>query len=157
MRFAGGGFGGFLGAAGLAAVLGGCGLWRRLWRLRLCDGGLGGGGFGASGLCCGGFGGGSFGGFGGGCFGLLAEGVEDDAEHLLFGGGFAGEDFELARALLHEHLDAGDDGDALLAGHVDERRLQRVVDEVEDEAGVEVLGFEDGAAPCCRPCRRAWR
>jgi hypothetical protein len=35
-------------------------------------------------------------------------------------------------------------GDPLLAGEVDERCLERVVDEVEDEAGVEVLGFEDG-------------
>ena len=93
-------------------------------------------------LC--GFGRGSFGGFGGGGFGLLAERVEDDAEHLFFWRRLAGEDFELARALLHEHLDAGDDGDGLLARHADERRFQRVVDEVEDELGVEVLGFEDG-------------
>ena len=68
--------------------------------------------------------------------------MEDDAQHLFFGGGLAGEDLELARALLHEHLDAGDDGDALLAGHAEQRRFERVVDEVEDQLGVEVLGFE---------------
>jgi hypothetical protein len=91
------------------------------------------------------FRGGSCGGLGGG-LGLLAEGVDDDAQHLLFGGGLAGPDLELARALLHEHLDAGDDWDALLAGETEQRRFEWVVDEVEDELGVEVLGFEDGCA-----------
>jgi hypothetical protein len=68
--------------------------------------------------------------------------VDDDAQHLFFGGGFAGEDFELARALLDEHLDAGDDGDALLAGHAEQRGFERVVDQIEDELGVEVFRFE---------------
>ena len=49
----------------------------------------------------------------------LAQRVQHDAEHLLLGSGLAGPDLELARALLDEHLDAGDDRDALLARHAD--------------------------------------
>lgn len=69
--------------------------------------------------------------------------MDDYAEHLLFGSWFAGPDFELTRALLHEHLDAGDDGDVLLAGEAQQRCLQWVVDEIEDELGVQVFRFED--------------
>ncbi len=65
--------------------------------------------------------------------------MDHDAEHLFLGSGLAGPDLELARALLDEHLDAGDDGDALLAGHAEERGLERVVDEIEDQLGVQVL------------------
>ncbi len=83
--------------------------------------------------------------------------MDDDAEHLFLGGGLAGEDLELARALLDEHLDAGDDGDALLAGETEQRGFERVVDEVEDELGVEVLRFEDLSALVVRPCRWGWR
>ena len=107
------------------------------WLRRFCFVGWGGG------LCC-------------GCFGGLAQSVDDDAQHLFFGGGLAGPDFELARALLHEHLDARDDGDVLLAGQAEERRFERVVDEIEDELGVQVLRFEDAGRSSCRPCRRAW-
>jgi len=69
--------------------------------------------------------------------------VDDYAEHFFFGGGFAGPDFELAGSLVDEHFDAGDDGEAFFAGHADQRRVDGVVDQVEDEAGVELLRFEE--------------
>jgi len=83
---------------------------------------------------------------GGGLFGLLAQGVDDDAQHLFLGGGLAGPDLELAGALLDEHLDAGDDIEALLTGGADERGVGGVVDQVEDDLGAEFFGGEEQAA-----------
>ena len=63
----------------------------------------------------------------------------DHALHLGLGGRFAGPKLELARALLDEHLQAGDDRNAARLGQLEQRRLQRVVDHVEDQTGVEFI------------------
>jgi len=69
--------------------------------------------------------------------------VNDDAKHLLFRSGFAGPDFKLAGALVDEHLDTGDDGNVLFAGHAQQRRVDRVIDHIEDEARVDFFRFEN--------------
>ena len=70
--------------------------------------------------------------------------MDDDFEHLVLGCGFAGPDFKLAGSLLDEHFDAGDDGDALGAGELEEGGVDGVVDEVEDELGFELGGVDEG-------------
>ena len=74
---------------------------------------------------------------------LLTQGVDDDAEHLFLRSRFAGPDFELACALLNEHLDAGNDGNALLPRHADERCIGWVVNQVEDDFRLQFVGRED--------------
>ena len=79
----------------------------------------------------------------GGGLGLLTQGVDDHAQHLFFGSGFAGENLELACTLLDEHFDAGDDRNTFLARETEQRGFEWVVDQVEDKFGVEVFGFEN--------------
>ena len=69
--------------------------------------------------------------------------MENDSQHLFFGSGFAGPDLKLARTLLHEHLDAGDDGYATFAGGPYERRIDGVVNSVEDQPGIQFLWMKD--------------
>ena len=72
-----------------------------------------------------------------GGFRCLAEGMDDDLEHLFFGRGFPGPDLKLTGTLLDEHLYACDDGDTLAAGELEQWGIDGVVDEVEDEFGLE--------------------
>ena len=70
-------------------------------------------------------------------------------KHFLFGGRFAGPDFELAGALLDEHFYAGDGGDRELASEFEQRRVDGIVDAIEEifcfEAGFEVgFGYDLG-------------
>src|SRR3954453_22558804 len=51
------------------------------------------------------------------------------------GGGFAGPDFELPHGLLYEHLDTGDGDLLLLLRAANERRLERIVDQIENDIG----------------------
>ncbi len=67
----------------------------------------------------------------------------DDAAHCVFGWGFAGPDFELTGALLDEHFEAADGGDAAGLCEFEKRGFERVVDHVEDEIGVEFV-FGEG-------------
>ena len=90
----------------------------------------------------------------------LAQRVQHHAQHLFFRSGLADPYLKLARALLHEHLHAGDHSDALLAGEPQQRRLNRVVDQVEDVARIQL--YESSGAvgtffPANRPCQAAWR
>src|SRR5580658_2583349 len=55
------------------------------------------------------------------------ERVFDYAEHLCFGSGFSGPDFELAGSLLDEHFNAADGGDSALARQLEQGRLHGVV------------------------------
>ncbi len=72
--------------------------------------------------------------------------MDDDSQHLFFGSWLSGPDLELTGALLNEHLDAGDDGNVLLTGETEERGFEWVIDQIEDQLGVEVLGFEQRRA-----------
>src|SRR5579862_1390880 len=69
--------------------------------------------------------------------------MDDNSEHLLFGSGFAGPDLKLARALVYEHLDAGNDWNIFLTRHAQQRGIDRVIDHVEDEARIYFLRFEN--------------
>jgi len=72
----------------------------------------------------------------------LLEREKHDALHLGRGRGFAGPELELARALLNEHLDALDDGDAAEAGLLEEGGIEGVVDEFEDQLRLPLTVFE---------------
>src|SRR5207302_9846112 len=73
---------------------------------------------------------------------LLAQRMYDHTQHLLLRRGFAREYLELARALLHKHLNARNNRNALLASHAKQRRLQRVVDQIEHKLRIQVFGFK---------------
>ncbi len=68
--------------------------------------------------------------------------MDNHTQHLLLRCRFAREYLELTPSLLHKHLDASDNRNAFLASHAQQRVFQRVVDQIEDQFGVEVLGFE---------------
>jgi len=72
----------------------------------------------------------------------LVEGEEDYAEHFGFGRWFAGPEFELTRALLDEHFHSLNGVEAALAGDLKERRVERVVDQVEDQTRFPFLGLK---------------
>jgi hypothetical protein len=65
---------------------------------------------------------------------IFVEREEDDTEHLGFGGGLAGPDLELARALVDEHLHPLNDVRAAFAGNLQQGCIEGVVDEIEDHA-----------------------
>ena len=69
------------------------------------------------------------------------EGEEDYAEHFGFWGWLAGPELKLARALLDEHFHALDGVEAALAGDLQERRVEGIIDQIEDQAGLPFLGF----------------
>lgn len=68
--------------------------------------------------------------------------MQDGAQHLGFGSGFAGPEFKLARALLDEHLDTLNHGAAALLCGAQQWCFQRIVDKIEDNAGVPLFGQE---------------
>src|ERR1700722_19229175 len=57
----------------------------------------------------------------------------NDTGHFRFRRWLAGPDFELARALLREHLESADDVQAAGFCQLEQRCVERVVDHVEDE------------------------
>src|SRR5271165_3932131 len=65
------------------------------------------------------------------------------AQHLFFRSGFACPDLELPGTLVNEHLHACDHGNTFLPRHANERRLKRVVDQVEDQPRVNLIGLEE--------------
>src|SRR5882724_5121364 len=85
-----------------------------------------------------------------GCFAALTQGMDNDTEHLVLRSGFAGPDLELAGSLLNEHLHTEDDGNVFGACKANERRLDRVIDKIEEEAAVELfLGNRSGDLLIC--------
>src|SRR5579863_998846 len=82
--------------------------------------------------------------------GAFAQFVLYDAHHFGFGCGFAGPDFELARALLYEHFKSADDRNAARFCQLEQRGLKRVVDHVENEAGIQFVFGEGERLLCSR-------
>jgi hypothetical protein len=72
----------------------------------------------------------------------LVERELDHAEHVSFRSGFSGPEFKLARTLVDEHFYALDGCDAAGVSFLKKRSLERVVDQVEDQARFPFFGFE---------------
>ena len=79
---------------------------------------------------------------GGGLLRVAAELEFYYAQHFAFRGGFASPDFELACALLHEHLKAADDGEAARLGELEEWGFYRCIDQIENQRCVELVFFD---------------
>ncbi len=71
--------------------------------------------------------------------GPLLQGEQNHAQHLVPRGGFAGPDFELAGCLVSEHFDPWDDLGAALLGQLKQASFRRIVNHVEDVAGVDLV------------------
>src|SRR5271165_5498804 len=70
------------------------------------------------------------------------EGKKHDTEHFGLRSGLSGPELELTRTLVDEHLHSLDGRDAARAGFLEQRRIQGVVDQVEDQARIPFLGLE---------------
>jgi hypothetical protein len=67
---------------------------------------------------------------------FYAQGAEDGSAHGRFGCGLADPEFPLSDALGNKHFDAGNAGDALASGKLQELRLLWPVDEVHHDAAI---------------------
>jgi len=73
---------------------------------------------------------------------LSAESGEHGAAHRGFGRALLHPDFPLGNALGEKHLDAGDGGDSLFSRQVSELRPLGAVDQVHDDAAMQLAGRE---------------
>jgi len=72
----------------------------------------------------------------------LFESVQNDAQHFGFWSRLAGPQLKLASTLMNKHLIALNGGDATGVCGLEQRCVERVVDQVEDEASFPRIVFE---------------
>ena len=73
---------------------------------------------------------------------LLAQLMDDDPQHLFLGGRLARPNLELPRTLVDEHLDARDHRNSFFPRRPDQRRIDRVIDQVEDQPGIDLIRLQ---------------
>ncbi len=88
--------------------------------------------------------------------GALSKRMYHHSHHLFFRRGLAGPDLKLPRSLVHEHLYTRNHCDSFFASRSDQRRINRVVDQIEDQPRIDLFRLQDRWLASRRACRSAW-